>query len=223
MAVPLPPSAADWWNLFTLFLLIGIAAGATVVGFMVYFALKNREKNVRGALESAAVLSRSRAREAVIFGFISAILLFGLAVGSYRMTLDVQNPPSVSESLVIDVTAYQWSFKFHYPTNVTTVGECVIPSSRPIIFKVTSIDVMHNFGLPDFKLKIDAIPGRYNIIWITAPPVSDNATVTYQIRCYELCGTGHTYMIGSLVVMSPTSFDQWLNQTSSASNMTGGM
>ncbi len=221
MAAPLPPSAVDWWNLFSLFLYIGIIAGAVVVGFMVYFALKYRYKNTAKAFVVTAALSHSRAREAIIFGSVSAILLFALAVGSYRMTLDIQNPPAASESLIIDVTAYQWAFRFHYPDNITTVSECVIPSGKPIIFNVTSSDVMHNFGLPDFKLKIDAIPGRYNIIWITAPSVSGNDTATYQIRCYELCGTGHTYMIGSLIVMSPTSFDQWLIQKTQ--NMTGGM
>jgi len=221
MAAPLPPSAVDWWNLFSLFLYIGIIAGAVVVGFMVYFALKYRHKNTAKAFVITAALSRSRAREAIIFGSVSAILLFALAVGSYRMTLNIQNPPAASESLIIDVTAYQWAFRFHYPDNITTVGECVIPSGKPIIFNVTSSDVMHNFGLPDFKLKIDAIPGRYNIIWITAPSVSGNDTATYQIRCYELCGTGHTYMIGSLVVMSPTSFDHWLIQKTL--NMSGGM
>ncbi len=221
MAVPLPPSAADWWNLFHLFLYIGIIAGAVVVGFMVYFTLKNRGEKIREAFKASAELARSRGRDAVVFASISAILLFALAVGSYRMTVDLQNPPSASESLTVDVTAYQWSFKFHYPGNVTTVADCRIPSGTPVIFNVTSADVMHNFGLPDFKLKIDAIPGRYNVIWVTAPPVSGNDTLTYQIRCYELCGTGHTYMIGNLIVMSPPSFNLWLNQT--ATNMTGGM
>ena len=220
MAVPLPPSAVDWWNLFTLFLSVGIVAAAITVGAMVYFALKNRSKTAR-TLESATALSRSRAREAVVFASISAVLLFSLAVGSYRMTTSIQTPPSASESITIDVTAYQWGFRFNYPQNFTTVGECTIPSGKPIIFNVTSSDVMHNFGLPDFKLKIDAIPGRYNIIWITAPTVSGNDTVTYQIRCYELCGTGHTYMMGSLVVMSPSGFNQWVIRNTS--NMTGGM
>jgi cytochrome c oxidase subunit 2 len=142
-------------------------------------------------------------------------------VGSYRLTIDTQTPPATSESLTINVTAFQWGFRFRYPQNFTTVGECTIPSGTPIIFNVTSVDVMHNFGLPDFKLKIDAIPGRYNILWITAPDVSGNSTLTYQIRCYELCGTGHTYMIGSLVVMSPAAFGQWVSRNTS--NMTGGM
>lgn len=211
----------DWWTLFSFFLYIGVAAAAITIGSMVYFAVRNRSKTDHGTLESAATLSRSRAREAVIFGSISAILLFALAVGSYRMTADIQNPPVPSESLTIGVIAYQWGFKFQYPQNITTVGECTIPSDKPIIFNVTSSDVMHNFGLPDFKLKIDAIPGRYNIIWITTPTVSGNDTLMYQIRCYELCGTGHTYMIGSLVVMSPTSFSEWVAWNTS--NMTGGM
>jgi cytochrome c oxidase subunit 2 len=221
MAVPLPPSAADWWNLFSFFLYIGIAAAAIVIGAMVYLAIRNRSKDKQGTLESAAALSRSRAREAVIFASISAILLFSLAVGSYRMTIDIQNPPAASESLTINVTAFQWGFRFTYPENFTTVGDCNIPSGKPITFNVTSSDVMHNFGLPDFKLKIDAIPGRYNVVWITAPDVSRNDTLTYQIRCYELCGTGHTYMIGSLIVMSPAAFDQWVIQNTA--NMTGGM
>ncbi len=221
MAVTLPPSAADWWNLFGFFLFIGVAAAAIVIGAMVYFAVRNRTAAKHGSSESTAALGRSRAREAVIFASISAILLFSLAVGSYRMTTYVQNPPSASESLTINVVAFQWGFRFNYPQNFTTVGTCTIPSGKPIIFNVTSIDVMHNFGLPDFKLKIDAIPGRHNIVWITAPDVSGNDTLTYQIRCYELCGTGHTYMVGDLVVMSPSAFNQWVIQNTS--NMTGGM
>ncbi len=220
MAVPLPPSAIDWWNLFSLFLYVGVAAAAVTIGAMVYFALTNQSKKAR-AIESPEMLSRSRAREAVVFASISTILLFSLAVGSYRMTTNIQNPPSASESLTINVTAFQWGFKFHYPQNVTATGECRIPSGMPIVFNVTSSDVMHNFGLPDFKLKIDAIPGRYNIIWITAPAVSGNDTLTYQIRCFELCGTGHTYMTGSLIVMSPPAFNQWIGLNTS--KMTGGM
>ncbi len=221
MALPLPSSAVDWWSLFSFFLYVGVAAAAIVIGAMVYFVIRNRSKDKIGTLEPAASLAKSRAREAVVFASISSILLFSLAVGSYRMTSDIQNPPPASQSLTINVYAFQWGFRFTYPQNFTTVGSCTIPSGKPIIFNVTSIDVMHNFGLPDFKLKIDAIPGRYNIIWITAPNVSGDVTLTYQIRCYELCGTGHTYMIGSLIVMSPTAFTQWVGQNTS--NMTGGM
>jgi cytochrome c oxidase subunit 2 len=151
------------------------------------------------------------------------VLLFSLAIGSYRLTTNFQFPPPASESLVVNVTAFQWNFRFGYPNGATTIGELRVPANKPIIFNVTSIDVMHNFGLPDFKLKIDAIPGRYNTLWITTPSLNGNTEVTYSIRCYELCGTGHTYMRATLVVMEPATFDQWLsNQMVANATMGGG-
>ncbi len=221
MSVSLPPSASSWWSLFDWFFVVGVIAGALVVAIMVHSLIKYRDRKGRPGKIFAPAHQRSPVREAVIFGAISAILLFSLAVGSYRLTTDIQYPPSTSESLVIDVTAFQWGFNFYYPNNVSTTSDCYIPSNKSIIFNVTSRDVMHNFGLPDFKLKIDAIPGRYNVIWIDAPSVNANFNMTYQIRCYELCGTGHTYMLGRLIVLDPTSFDLWLNHA--ALNMTGGM
>lgn len=220
MSLPIPPSANDWWALFWLFFVIGAIAASIVIGFMVYFSVKHQAKSGKSQVFPQADLSRSRVKDTLIFAAISAGLLFGLAIASYQLTLTFQYAPLTSESLTVDVTAFQWNFNFHYPNGVVTVGECRVPADEDIIFNVTSSDVMHNFGLPDFKLKIDAIPGRYNIVWITTPTVTGNNTLTYQIRCYELCGTGHTYMIASLIVMEPNAFNQWLNSQAQAT--TGG-
>jgi cytochrome c oxidase subunit 2 len=217
----MPPSGVDWNNLFSLFAYIGLTAAAMVIGAMFYFAVRYRYKKGKPEPPIEPVVGKSRVREAIIFAAISTILLFSLAVGSFRMTTYIQYPPPTSESLVIDVTAFQWGFKFQYPNGVTTITECRVPASSKIIFNVTSIDVMHNFGLPDFRLKTDAIPGRYNILWITTPPLNGHAQVSYQIRCYELCGVGHTYMIGNLTVMDPTAFNQWLTQAAN-STASGG-
>ncbi len=223
LSQPIPASAGEWTNLFILFFIIGFIAGATVIGYMTYLAAKNRLR--KGKPESTvywAGLGRSPARETVIFASISAILLFGLAVGSYRMSASLQNPPQVSQSLVIDVVTYQWSFAFHYPNNVSTVGECFVPAETQVIFNVTSSDVMHNFGLAEFRVKIDAIPGRFNIIWITTPSLNGNSQATYTIRCFELCGTGHTYMVANLTVMQPAAFNQWISSQTGNMNMTKG-
>ncbi len=56
------------------------------------------------------------------------------------------------------------------------------------MFNVTSTDVMHNFYLVQYRVSIDAIPGRYNVIWVTTPSVNGNSTLDYQIVCKELCG-----------------------------------
>ena len=103
------------------------------------------------------------------------------------------------------------------------MGICYVPANKSIIFNVTSDDVMHNFGLMDFRVKIDAIPGRYNVIGVTTPPLEGNSQLNYTIRCYELCGVEHTYMSAPLIVMDPSTFNQWLtNQTVTNSTATGG-
>jgi cytochrome c oxidase subunit 2 len=223
MSTPLPPSTSDWNNLFNLAAVIAVIAVAVVMGAMVFFAVKYREKKGQPKFIPQIGLSRSRAREAVIFASISIILLASLTVASYRLTPNARFPPSASESLVIDVTAFQWNFRFFYPNGVTTLGECYVPANKSIIFNVTSSDVMHNFGLMDFRVKIDAIPGRYNVVGVSTPPLDGNSQLNYTIRCYELCGSIHTYMMAPLTVLDPAVFNEWLsNQTITNTTTPGG-
>ncbi len=223
MSQPMPPSTVDWNNLFNLAAYIAVAAVVVVMGAMVFFAIKYREKKGQPKFIPQVGLSKSRAREAVVFAAISIIILSGLTIASYRLTPNERFPPPVSQSLVIDVRAYQWYFNFTYPNGVYTVGQCFVPADKSIIFNVTSNDVMHNFGLMDFREKVDAIPGRYNVIGVTTPPLNGNSQLNYTIRCYELCGVGHTYMVAPLTVMDPTVFNQWLsNQTATNATVPGG-
>ncbi len=209
MTEPRPPSALVWWGLFQYFLYLSLIAGSIVLGYMVYFLRRYREKGEAEGFKPHHAAFRVRLRETILFASISAVILLSLAVVSTRDSVAIMNPPTAGDTLTIDVTAFQWAFKFSYPNNVTTIGECRIPSGIPVIFNVTSIDVMHNFGLPAFRLRIDAIPGRYNTIWVQIPTQDGINGTQYQIRCYELCGTGHTYMTGNLTVMDPDSFAAW--------------
>jgi cytochrome c oxidase subunit 2 len=220
MSLPVPPTGVDFWNLFSVFFIIGMIGGSLVVAFMVYYAYVNRKKVGRREFTVSREHFRSRAREAVVLASISFTVLFILAILSNTIATNIQTPPDPAQSLTVDVTAFQWAFKFTYPNNVTVVGTCRIPVNTSVIFNVTSMDVMHDFGLPDFKIKTDAIPGRYNIIWLTVPSLEGQSELTYQIHCYELCGIGHTYMMADLVVMEQSAFQQWLNQT--ATNQAGG-
>jgi cytochrome c oxidase subunit 2 len=215
-----PPSAVDWNHFFALTGAIGLIALVVVVGAMVYYVLASRKIKIQ---PPPAHVHVSRVREFIVVASISAILLFSLSIASYRMTANLQYSPAASETYTINVTAQQWLFQFGYPNNVTSIHDCYVPAGKNITFNVTSIDVMHNFGLPDFKLKIDAIPGRHNILWITTPTVNPGQQLTYQIRCYEMCGVLHTYMTGSLIVLEQSAFDRWLsNQTMTNMTSVGG-
>jgi len=223
MSQPMPPSTQDWNNLFNLAGYVAVVAVAVVMVAMIYFVIKYRERKGQTTFTPRKALFKSRARETVIFAAISIILLLSLTIASFRLTPNARFPPPVSESLVIKVTAYQWDFRFTYPNGANITGTCYVPSSKSIIFNVTSIDVMHGFGLMDFRVKIEAIPGRFNVIGITTPSLNGNSELNYTVRCFEYCGVGHTDMMANLIVMNPTAFSQWLsNQTAVHVTMPGG-
>jgi cytochrome c oxidase subunit 2 len=84
------------------------------------------------------------------------------------------------------------------------LGEARVPINRPIKFYVTSRDVFHKFGVLSLGIGIDAIPGKINTYWTVI-----KVPGTYEIRCFELCGTGHGTMIGRIVAVTEQEFKSW--------------
>ena len=223
MSQTIPSSAVDWNNFFNLAAAIALVATFIVVAVMVVFVIVNREKKGQKKFVPERGVSKSRARDAVIFAVISIIILLSVNVAGVRLTPNARFEPSVSESYLIHVTAYQWSFRFDYPGNVSSRGYLNVPENTVVMFNVTSIDVMHNFYLMQYRVSIDAIPGRYNVIWVTTPSLGSNSQLDYKIVCKELCGTGHTSMEIPMTVLSQSAFNQWLtNQTATNSTAAGG-
>jgi cytochrome c oxidase subunit 2 len=89
--------------------------------------------------------------------------------------------------------------------NVVAVNELHLVLNRPVSFRITAIDVIHSFSLPNFRMKQDAVPGRDVTIWMTP-----NTAGTYQIICAQLCGVGHYTMRGNVTVGSQDELDRWL-------------
>jgi len=92
-------------------------------------------------------------------------------------------------------------------TNVVLVNELHMVAGRPVEVRVRSLDVIHSFFLPNFRVKQDAVPGRTVGIWFTPEKPG-----TYSIACAQLCGTGHYTMRGNVTVESQAAFDTWLQQ-----------
>ncbi len=90
--------------------------------------------------------------------------------------------------------------------DVVVVNELHVVDNRPVVVRVRSLDVIHSFFLPNFRVKQDAVPGRTIQIWFTPDRVG-----TYQIACAQLCGVGHYTMRGNITV-EPTqaALDAWL-------------
>ncbi|MGO8807508.1 MAG: cytochrome c oxidase subunit II [Candidatus Bathyarchaeia archaeon] len=224
MSQPVPISASGWNHFFDLAAAIALIALAIVIGAMIFFMVRYREQKGQPKFIPDFGFKKGRARENMIFATISIIILVSLVVASYQLTPNARfEPAGASKGLVIDVTAFQWAFRFGYPDGVNTLDQLNLPGNTTVMFNVTSTDVMHNLYLVQFRVSIEAIPGRYNVIWVTTPIATGNQEWTYNIECKELCGIGHTFMDATMTVMSQTAYNQWLaSQMPTNATTTGG-
>lgn len=107
--------------------------------------------------------------------------------------------------LVVEVTGFQFGWRFDYPDAGVSSDELWLPLNRQALFRITSRDVIHSFWVPEFRVKQDAVPGRW-----TELRVKPTETGDYRLRCAELCGYAHAAMISRVVVVEPAAFEAWL-------------
>ncbi|HYU43827.1 MAG TPA: cytochrome c oxidase subunit II [Vicinamibacteria bacterium] len=111
-------------------------------------------------------------------------------------------PPGAME---VHVVGKRWMWKTQHMTGQREINELHVPTGVPVKLTLTSEDVIHSFFVPAFRMKQDAVPGRYTTAWFEA-----TSPGTYHLFCAEYCGTKHSQMIGSIVVMEPGAFQTWL-------------
>jgi cytochrome c oxidase subunit II len=110
-----------------------------------------------------------------------------------------------ANALEVYATGRQWMWKFQHPTGQREINSLHVPVGRPVKITMASEDVIHSLWFPAFRVKADVIPNRFRTMWFEA-----TKTGTYHIFCAEYCGTQHSGMIGSVVVMEPTEYQRWL-------------
>jgi len=118
-------------------------------------------------------------------------------------------PPD--DALQVNVVGKQWMWKVQHLEGRREINELHVPVGRPVKVTLTSEDVIHSFYVPAFRIKQDAVPGRYTTTWFEATKVG-----RYHLFCAEYCGTMHSGMIGSIVVMDPAEYQSWLAGTEGA-------
>jgi cytochrome c oxidase subunit 2 len=125
---------------------------------------------------------------------------------------EMRRPPA--ETIQIYAVRKQWMWKFQHNGGQREINEQHEPTGRPIKVLLTSEDVLHDLYFPAFRTKIDAIPGRYTQLWFTATKPG-----RYHIFCAEYCGTKHSGMVGTVVVMEPAQYQAWLSGGGSEGTM----
>jgi cytochrome c oxidase subunit 2 len=217
---PLIPVAAstlayDFEAIFWYVTAVCTIGGLLVYAGILYFCVVYR----RGATTGSTPRILGSARLELAWTVIPTIIFFTFfGWGAVVYTKAVHPPPDAMEIFII---GKQWMWKAQYPSgqriiiggnprNMTesernSIGKLVLPINRPVKLTMISEDVIHSFGVPAFRIKMDVLPGRYTSVWYHPIRVGE-----YHIYCDQYCGTWHSLMVGKVAVIGESEFDDWL-------------
>jgi len=187
--------------LFVLIAAIGGFFFLLTQGMLIYFAVKYRRR-LPGRDNETPAITGSRLLE-TLWILVPSIVVVVIFYYGWRVYTD-QRIPAAGETEV-HVTGRQWMYEVKYPDGRTAANEIRVPAGKPVKFLLTAADVLHGFYLPDFRVKMDMIPGR-----VTVLRVQPERPGRYPIYCTVYCGTGHSNMLGELVVMPPREYAEWV-------------
>lgn len=184
------------------FYLSGVTVFFTLLisGVLIFFVIKYRR---RSPFEIPRPVAGSHKLETLwsVIPFIIAMSMFAWGAQVY---FQMYRPPN--NAVEIYVVGKQWMWKIQHSTGQREINELHVPTGRKIKLIMTAEDTIHDFFIPAFRIKADVLPGRYTTQWFEATKPG-----TYHLFCAEYCGMNHSGMIGSVVVMQPTDFDDWLS------------
>jgi len=187
-------------NLYFFLVALTLVFSVLIAGLMVFFAVKFRARNTA---QVGAPITGSVPLELlwsiVPFGISMVIFAWGATV-----FFTIARPPD--ETINIYAVGKRWMWKFQHIDGQREINELHVPVGRPVKVTITSEDVIHDLYFPAFRVKADAIPGRYSTVWFNATRPGE-----YHLFCAEYCGTQHSGMTGKVVVMEPAAYQSWLS------------
>jgi cytochrome c oxidase subunit 2 len=135
----------------------------------------------------------------------TAFVFVGLFAWGAQLYFRIYQPPP--DAVTIYVVAKQWMWKAEHPGGQMEINQLHVPVGRAVRLILSSQDVIHSFFVPAFRLKHDVVPGRFQSLWFQ--PLRPG---TFQLFCAEYCGTDHSRMTGSIVVLRSADYQAWLRE-----------
>jgi cytochrome c oxidase subunit 2 len=230
-----------WIHVFMLMLFLGWG------GFIAYTLIRFRKSRQPVAIYTGVKSHRSTYLEVGV-AVVEGVLLFGFAIPLWAARVDRMPPAHEALVVQVTGEQFAWNVHYAGPDgkfgrtdiklidsqsnslgldrsdpaakdDVTNLNQLYLPVNRPIIVRLRSKDVIHSFGVPEFRVKQDAIPGLTIPIWfvptITTAEMrtrTGNPEFQYEIACAQLCGLGHYRMLGFVTVQPADEFQKWLDE-----------
>ncbi len=188
---------AFWYILgISIILLFGITA------VMVYFVVHyRRSKN------PVASDIRDNYKLEIIWTIVPTLIALSMFAIGWSSYMGLRNVPK--DAMEVEVLAQQYSWLFVYDNDKETENELVVPLGRAIKLNISSLDVLHSFFLPAYRIKVDAVKGMPTYAWFQADQLGE-----YDIQCTEYCGIDHSAMVAKLRIITEKEFEVWLTEES---------
>ena len=203
--IPLVPERASSfaWKVDALyFYLSGVTLffALLISATLIFFVIRYRR---RSPYEIPRPVAGSHKLETIwtIIPFVIAMTMFFWGATVY---FEQYKPPE--NAIEVYVVGKQWMWKLQHATGQREINELHVPVGRKVKLIMTTEDVIHDFFVPAFRTKADVVPGRYQTLWFEATKPG-----RYHLFCAEYCGMNHSGMTGSVIVMEPREFDDWLS------------
>ncbi len=194
-----------------------------MVGWLVYAAVVHNEKHEarydHGTSKRSMTMALAMAGS--VFVFVDGNLFFNSTMDLENVFHNFEKIEKDPNTIRVEVNAHQWAWdlryagpdgKFNSKDDIISLNDLRIPVNTPVIFNVASTDVLHSFTFPNFRAKVDAVPGMINRFWIEAKETGE-----FQIVCAQHCGTNHYKMKGVVTVLSKEEYARWADQASKIS------
>ncbi len=198
-------------NLFKLEFQVIAFLFSLIVVLMVYSIVVFRRKKGDNS-DAVHIEGNSRLEVAWTIAPLLTVLYFAY-LGGTSLAETVRPEPFAME---INVVGSQWSWRFEYPDHGIVTNELIMPVDKQAVLHLSSQDVIHSFWVPEFRVKQDALPGGREFVRdlrITPTEIGE-----YRVRCAELCGLQHAYMLADVRVVSQQEFDAWVEENSQVSD-----
>jgi cytochrome c oxidase subunit 2 len=230
-----------WVHIFMLILFVGWGS------FFAYCLIRFRRSR-QPVANYTGVTSQTSKYSEIAVALVETVLLFGFAIPLWAARVDGMPPENESLVVRVTAEQFAWNAHYAGPDrvfgrtdlklldaqanplgldrsdpaaadDVTTLNQIYLPVDKPIIIRLRSKDVIHSFGVPEFRVKQDAIPGLTIPLWfVPTVTTADMRTRTgnpefqYEIACAQLCGLGHYRMRGFVTVQTADEFQKWMEE-----------
>ena len=228
-----------WIHVFMLILFIGWG------GFLLFCLVRFRRAR-NPVADYTGVRSHNSTALEVGVAVVEAVLLFGFAIPLWAARIGDIPPENQALLVQVTGEQFAWNIHYAGPDgkfgrqdvklldvqenplgldrtdpaakdDVTTLNQLYLPVNKAVIVRLRSKDVIHSFGVPEFRVKQDAVPGLTIPIWfipnVTTAEMrtrNGNQEFQYEIACAQLCGLGHARMRGFVTVLTGEEFDKWM-------------